>query len=86
MNFQSFLNTISISKFNTKVEKILKNSLDLIPSPLPSVKIQIMGGKGAKAKHCWMLSFEYKKFVNKAQQCFAFTPQANFSAHNLNFH
>ena len=26
-----------------KVEKILKNSLDLIPSP--SVKIQIMGGK-----------------------------------------
>ena len=27
----------------TKVEKILKGSLDLIPSP--SVKIQIMGGK-----------------------------------------
>jgi hypothetical protein len=24
---------------------ILKGSLDLIPSPLPSVKIQIMGGK-----------------------------------------
>ena len=29
----------------TKVEKILKESLDLIPSPSPSVKIQIMGGK-----------------------------------------
>ena len=29
----------------TKVEKILKGSLDLIPSPSPSVKIQIMGGK-----------------------------------------
>ena len=28
-----------------KVEKILKGSLDLIPSPLSSVKIQIMGGK-----------------------------------------
>ena len=28
-----------------KVENILKGSLDLIPSPLPSVKIQIMGGK-----------------------------------------
>ena len=28
-----------------KVEKILKGTLDLIPSPLPSVKIQIMGGK-----------------------------------------
>ena len=29
----------------SKVEKILKGSLDLIPSPSPSVKIQIMGGK-----------------------------------------
>ena len=28
-----------------KVEKILKDSLDSIPSPSPSVKIQIMGGK-----------------------------------------
>ena len=28
-----------------KVEKIWEDSLDLIPSPLPSVKIQIIGGK-----------------------------------------
>ena len=28
-----------------KVEKILKGNLDSIPSPLPSVKIQIMGRK-----------------------------------------
>ena len=28
-----------------KVEKILEDSLDLIPSPLPSVIIQIIGGK-----------------------------------------
>ena len=28
-----------------KVEKILKGSLHSIPSPSPSVKIQIMGGK-----------------------------------------
>ena len=28
-----------------KVENILKGSLDLIPSPSPSVKIQIIGGK-----------------------------------------
>ena len=28
-----------------KEEKILKDSLDLIPSPSPSVKIQIIGGK-----------------------------------------
>ena len=35
----------------SKVEKILKGSLDSIPSPLPSVKIQIMGGKvGLKCK------------------------------------
>ena len=30
---------------NFKVEKILKGSLYLIPSPSPSVKIQIIGGK-----------------------------------------
>ena len=35
------INSISYSK----VEKILKASLDLIPSPSPSVKVQIMGGK-----------------------------------------
>jgi hypothetical protein len=29
----------------SKVEKILKGSLDLMPSPSPSVKIQIMSGK-----------------------------------------
>ena len=29
----------------SKVENILKGSLDSIPSPSPSVKIQIMGGK-----------------------------------------
>ena len=28
-----------------KIEKILKGSLNSIPSPSPSVKIQIMGGK-----------------------------------------
>jgi hypothetical protein len=31
--------------FLLKVEKILKGSLDSIPSPSTSVKIQIMGGK-----------------------------------------
>ena len=30
---------------SNKVENILKGSLDLIPSPSPSMKIQIMGGK-----------------------------------------
>ena len=31
-------------------------------------------------------SFCFQKFVDKAQQCFAFTTQANFPMHNLNFH
>ena len=33
------------SGLHIKVKKILKGSLDSIPSPSPSVKIQIMGGK-----------------------------------------
>ena len=37
-------NYLSIFHF-IKVEKILKGSLDSIPSPSPSVKIQIMGWK-----------------------------------------
>ena len=41
--FSSFMNH---NKNNTfKVEKIQEDSLDLIPLPSPSVKIQIMGGK-----------------------------------------
>jgi hypothetical protein len=43
VNFFDFFHNNEI--FPAKVEKILKGSLDLIPSPSPSVKIQIMGGK-----------------------------------------
>ena len=32
-------------KKNPKVKNILEDSLDSIPSPSPSVKIQIIGGK-----------------------------------------
>ena len=62
-----------------KVEKILKGSLDSILSP---------------SRSCEHLNFWFsffwpnivcKKFVDNAKQCFAFTPQANFTAHNLNF-
>jgi hypothetical protein len=31
-------------------------------------------------------TFCFQKFVDNAQQCFTFTPQTNFPAHNLNFH
>ena len=61
-----------------KVEKILKGSLDSISSPSPSVKIQIIGRK--RQNIC------IQKFVDNDQQCFAFTPQENFPAYNLNFH
>ena len=44
------LNVTSGVYFNTiKVGKILEGCLDLILSPLPSVKIQIMGGKIRKS-------------------------------------
>ena len=36
---------VTVIDFNNKEENILKGSLDLIPSPSPSVKIQIMIGK-----------------------------------------
>ena len=56
----------------------------MISSPSPSVKIQITGNK---AKHCWVISTNYLFLkVDNAEQWFAFTPQVNFSAHNLNFH
>ena len=73
------------------VEKIFEDSLDMISSPSPSVKIQIIGRKltfGVKAKHCWFCqqTFGNKKFIDITQQCFALLPQANFPAQNLNFH
>ena len=78
-----FQRQIMRSKF--KVEKILKGSLDLIPSHSPSKKNQIMGGKlGNIAGHCKQ-TLKKKKFVDNAQQCFDSTPEANFPAQDLNF-
>ena len=49
-----------------KVEKILKGSLDLIPSPSPSVKIQVMGGKVClRCKGKTFLRLVDKLFVSK---------------------
>ena len=75
------LKNTGLWSFCFKVEKILKGSLDLIPSP--SVKIQILARKVAGR---YQQTLENKKFVDNAQQCIAFTPQVNFPAHNLNFH
>ena len=50
-----------------KVEKILKGSLDSIPSPSPSVKIQIMGGKVClRCKGKTLLGNVKKLFVFKS--------------------
>ena len=84
---------IIIQKLNMKilikVEKILKGSLDSIPSP--SVKFKLCAGKfawGVKKNivgYCQQ-TFENKKFVEIIQQCFAILSQVNFPANNLNFH
>ena len=76
----------------SKVEKILKGSLDSILSPSPSVKIQILGGKVClRCKGKTLLGvvnklLKTKKFVDITQQCFALLPQVNFPNNNLNFH
>ena len=50
-----------------KVEKILKGSLDSIPSPSPSMKIQIMGGKvRLRCKGKTLLGVVNKLFVFKS--------------------
>ena len=75
----------------SKVEIFLKGGLDLLPSPSPSVKIQIMGGKVClRCKGKTLLGvvnklLKKKKNVDITQQCFAFTPQANFPAHDFKF-
>ena len=73
-------------RFFLKVEKIFKGSLDSIPSPSPSVKIQVMGlsckGKillGVVNK----LMKENKKFVDITQLYFGLLPKVNLPA---NFH
>ena len=57
----------------------------MIPSPSPSVKIQIIGGKGKKLLGI-VNQLENKNFVDITKQCFALLPQVNFPANNLNFH
>ena len=52
------------------------------------MKIQIIGGKVIRqniAGWCQQ-TFCFQKFFDNSQQCFASTAQANFPAHNLNFH
>ena len=55
-----------------KVEKILKGRLDYIPSPSPSVKIQIMGGKVC-------LTFKGSTLLGVVNKLSTFEFQSNFS-------
>ena len=71
MNFNAEFPTLVPNKL-IKVEKILKGSLDSIPSPSPSVKIQIMGGKvGLRCKGKTLLGVVNKLFCTK---CLLTTP------------
>ena len=69
----------------------LKGSLDLIPSPSLSAKIQIMGRKVClRCKNETLLDIvnkllKTKMFVDITQQCFALLHQVDFPAKNLNF-
>jgi hypothetical protein len=50
-----------------KVEKTLRGSLDLIPSPSPLVKIQVMGGKfSLQCKGKTLLGFVNKLLITQS--------------------
>ena len=80
---------ISDSDPNVKVKKILEDSLDSISSPLPSVKMQNIGGKVClRCKGKTLLDLVNKLLKTK---CLLTTPSnvlplclTNFPAHNLN--
>ena len=73
---------------SAKVENIQEDSLDSITfsensnywwESLFELMRQNIAG-------CFQQTFCFQKFVDKDQQCFAFTPQPNFPTHNLNYH
>ena len=67
-------NLNSIKVFQGKVEKILKDRLDSIPSPSPSVKKSNYG----VGSFLELYRQNIKKFVDITQQCFALLPKVNF--------
>ena len=77
-NHKYFKETEFVYLFLCKVEKILKGSLDSIPSP--SLKIQIMGGK------VYWLFNKILKTKGLLTSPTNGLHQVNFLANNLNFH
>jgi len=71
--------------FAIKVEKILKGSLDSIPSP--SVKIQIMGGKvGLRCKDKTLLGIVNKLLKTKSLLTSPSNVLPYYLTNELNFH
>ena len=68
-----------VGRFLHKVENILKGSLDLIPSPSPSVKIQIMGRK--VHSRC-----KGKTLLGDVNKLFAFKSLLTMPSHVLPLH
>ena len=69
-----------------KVEKIWKDSLDWIPSPSPSVKIQIIGGKFCLRCKGKTLLGVVNKLLKTKSLLTSLSSQVNFPANNLKFH
>ena len=75
-----------------KVEKILKGSLNSIPSPFPSGKIQIMGGKVClRCKGKTLLDvvnklLKTKRLLTSPSNVYSYYLNNNFPTNNLNFH
>ena len=66
-------------------EQLLMPVFSIFRSQRKIWKFKLLARKftwGNKAKDCWVMSINF----DNAQQCFAFTSQANIPAHNLNFH
>ena len=72
-----------------KVEKIFKKIAWIRSHHLhPQGEFKLFEGKftwGNRAKHCWDCWVVSTNFLF-SKVCFAFKPQANFPAHNFNFH
>jgi hypothetical protein len=84
-------------KFVARIEKVLKGSLDSIPSSSPSVKVQIIGGKVfLRCKGKTLLGIVNKLLKTKSllmspSNVLPYYPglilsPVNFPANNLNFH
>ena len=80
----NFMKQLLSTAEKIEVENILKGNLNLIPSHLSSLKIQIMGGKvclRCKGKTLLVVvnnQLKTKSLLTSSRQCFALFPQVTF--------